>query len=72
NISLTAPYFHNGSVRTLEEAVKVMGKTQLNKNLSNQQVKSLVAFLDSLTGTVPPQTMPVLPPSIGKVVVDPR
>ena len=70
NIALTAPYFHNGAVLTLSEAVRVMGKTQLNKDLSKQQVKEIVAFLKSLSGQVPPQTMPVLPPTLGHSVVD--
>lgn len=69
NVALTAPYFHNGSVKTLEEAVRVMAKVQLNKDLKPEEVKSLVAFLESLTGTIPPQTMPILPPSTGSVVV---
>ena len=70
NIALTAPYFHNGSVQDLSEAVRVMGKTQLNKDLSDSQVKDLVAFLGALTGSIPPQTMPVLPPTLNSSVVD--
>lgn len=61
NVALTAPYFHNGSVKTLEEAVRVMGKTQLNKSLSEPEVKDIVAFLSSLTGSFPKQTAPKLP-----------
>jgi len=61
NVALTAPYFHNGSVETLEEAIRVMGKTQLNKDLSETQVADISAFLNSLTGEFPPQTMPRLP-----------
>lgn len=72
NVAVTAPYFHNGSVMTLEEAVRVMGKTQLNKDLSAKEVKSLVAFLETLTGSIPPQTMPILPPTVGKIVIDPK
>lgn len=53
NVALTAPYFHNGKVKTLEEAVIIMGKLQLNKDLTEEQVKSLVAFLGSLTGKLP-------------------
>ncbi|MEZ4743066.1 MAG: cytochrome-c peroxidase [Bdellovibrionota bacterium] len=53
NIALTAPYFHNGKVKTLSEAVRVMGKTQLNKDLSQQDVDDLVVFLNSLTGKLP-------------------
>ena len=65
NVALTAPYFHNGSVKTLDEAVRVMAKTQLNKDLSDQQVNDIVAFLESLTGTIPEQTMPRLPNTHG-------
>lgn len=61
NVAITAPYFHNGSVKTLDEAVRVMAKTQLNKVLTDEQVKDIVSFLDSLTGEFPKQTMPVLP-----------
>jgi len=61
NIALTAPYFHNGSVKSLDEAVRVMAKTQLNKDLSDKQVQELVAFLEALTGEFPEQTMPRLP-----------
>lgn len=61
NIALTAPYFHNGSVKTLDEAVRVMAKAQLNKELDDKQVAKLVAFLNSLTGEFPSQTMARLP-----------
>ena len=61
NVALTAPYFHNGSVKTLDEAVRVMAKTQLNKELKDDQVKDIVAFLGSLTGKFPTQTLPMLP-----------
>lgn len=70
NIALTAPYFHNGSVATLDEAVRVMAKTQLNKDLSDSEVQSMVAFLKTLTGEFPRQTMPVLPPSEGGLVTN--
>ncbi|MDH5326417.1 MAG: cytochrome-c peroxidase [Gammaproteobacteria bacterium] len=61
NVAVTAPYFHNGSVQSLDEAVKVMAKTQLNKDLTEQQVGEIVAFLNSLTGKFPKITMPRLP-----------
>jgi len=61
NIALTAPYFHNGKVTTLEEAVKVMGKLQLNKDLTESQVGDIAAFLNSLTGEFPKIEMPRLP-----------
>lgn len=50
NIELTAPYFHNGSVSTLEEAIRVMAKTQTQKELSDDVVKDISSFLRSLTG----------------------
>jgi cytochrome c peroxidase len=61
NIALTAPYFHNGSVPTLPEAVRVMAKTQLNRDLKDEEVDSLVAFLESLTGEFPELKVPRLP-----------
>lgn len=68
NIALTAPYFHNGSVKTLDEAVKIMAKLQLDKELSQEEVADIVAFLEGLTGEFPKQTMPVLPPTLDKAV----
>jgi cytochrome c peroxidase len=53
NVAKTGPYFHDGSVKTLEEAVSKMGEYQLGKNLSNEEVTSIVTFLNALTGTVP-------------------
>jgi cytochrome c peroxidase len=70
NIALTAPYFHNGSVKTLDEAVRVMAKTQLNKDLSNAQVEDVVAFLNGLSGEFPKQELPRLPATPGWTVGD--
>lgn len=53
NVALTAPYFHNGLVTQLDEAVRVMAKAQLGKTLSDQEVKDIVSFLKSLTGERP-------------------
>ena len=53
NVGETYPYFHNGSVKELDDAVKIMGKAQLNKDLTDEQVTDIVAFLNSLTGEVP-------------------
>lgn len=61
NIARTSPYFHNGSVTTLDEAVRVMAKTQLNKDLPDQDVADIVEFLKSLNGELPVQTLPELP-----------
>lgn len=63
NIELTYPYFHDGSVWTLEEAVNTMADIQLGQKLSDQEVKEMVAFLESLTGDQPQITLPILPPS---------
>lgn len=52
NVELTAPYFHDGSAKTLEDAVLVMGKYQLGRTLEDSEVKGLVAFLKTLTGAV--------------------
>lgn len=53
NIEKTYPYFHDGSITDLKEAVKIMAKIQLNKELSESEVNSIVAFLNSLTGELP-------------------
>src|SRR6185369_14283459 len=51
NVATTAPYFHDGSARTLHEAVRSMGHAQLDLALSDGDVDDIVAFLGSLTGT---------------------
>jgi cytochrome c peroxidase len=53
NVAKTAPYFHDGSVASLAEAIKIMGTTQLGKDLSEEQVNDIAAFLESLTGEIP-------------------
>ncbi len=50
NVTKTGPYFHDGSVSTLEAAVSQMGEYQLGKKLSNQEVSSIISFLGTLTG----------------------
>jgi cytochrome c peroxidase len=61
NVAITAPYFHNGKVKTLDEAVRVMAKTQLDMDLKEDQVQDIVSFLNALTGEFPKQTIPQLP-----------
>lgn len=63
NIELTAPYFHSGAVWGLEEAVAIMGTSQLGTELNDQETKRIVAFLKTLTGEIPKITYPHLPPS---------
>jgi cytochrome c peroxidase len=50
NVALTAPYFHDGSATTLEQAVDVMALYQLGRSLSPEDVARIVAFLRTLTG----------------------
>ncbi len=69
NIALTAPYFHNGAVPTLNEAIRVMAKTQLNKELTDEQVQDIEAFLKALTGPFPERSMPRLPEMLGNSVI---
>jgi len=63
NVAVTAPYFHDGSVATLPEAVRVMARVQLGRTLTETEVRDLVAFLVSLTGPLPEDfaTIPTLP-----------
>lgn len=70
NIALTAPYFHNGSVKTLEEAVRVMAKVQLAKEVTDEQVADIVEFLKSATGEFPKIVMPRLPQTPGSSLID--
>lgn len=68
NLAYTAPYFHNGSVKSLPEAVRVMASTQLNKQLGDAETADIVAFLEALSGPFPTQTMPRLPPAPGDML----
>jgi cytochrome c peroxidase len=61
NLVYTAPYLHNGSVETLEDAVRVMGNTELNLVLTDAQVADLVAFLKALSGPLPVEPKLSLP-----------
>lgn len=57
NVEKTAPYFHDGSVDTLEEAIRIMVKLQLAMDLSDEEIDDLAAFLRSLTGEVPTEAL---------------
>jgi len=54
NSAQTAPYFHDGSIATLDEAVRLMAWHQLGKKLEPADVASIAAFLGSLTGRPDP------------------
>lgn len=58
NVALTAPYFHDGSVSSLEEAVQDMARFQQGQELSREEVTCLVEFLKSLTGKLNSQEQP--------------
>lgn len=68
NVEKTAPYFHNGKVETLEQAISRMAEYQLGKTLPEEKVKSIATFLKALTGEVPAEYVkePVLPKSTSK------
>jgi cytochrome c peroxidase len=53
NVAKTAPYFHDASATTLPQAVRMMGKHQLGLELADDEVSSVVAWLNSLTGELP-------------------
>ena len=61
NVAVTHPYFHDGSAETLEEAITIMGQSQLRRTFTDEERASLVAFLESLTGEFPQVPYPYLP-----------
>ena len=65
NVEKTAPYFHDGSVASLEEATKMMGRHQLGKELTDAETATIVTFLKTLTGELPKDliAVPILPDS---------
>jgi len=62
-VTETAPYFHNGQIWSLAEAVKEMGRTQLGKDISDADAAKMVTFLKALKGTKPEIIYPQLPES---------
>ena len=65
NVARTAPYFHDGKVDTLDEAVSSMAQHQVGRQLNESEVKSITTWLGSLTGEIPADAAepPVLPKS---------
>ena len=63
NVEMTYPYFHDGEAATLEQAVDIMGRLQLGRTYSDDEIGKIVAFLKTMTGDQPQLTMPILPPS---------
>lgn len=63
NVELTYPYFHDGAAPTLSQAVETMGRLQLGRKFTKEEVADIVAFLKTLTGEQPKFNLPILPPS---------
>jgi cytochrome c peroxidase len=61
NITLTAPYFHDGSVQTLPDAIRRMARYQLATELTDAEVESIIAWFGALTSELPKIEPPVLP-----------
>lgn len=70
NVTETGPYFHTGQVKTLDEAVRSMARYQLGKELQEQEVADIVAFLAALKGD-PPKDY-IAPPELPKASADTR
>ncbi len=63
NVELTYPYFHDGAHWQLEDAVDLMARLQLGRELEKQDIDNMTAFLKTLTGDQPDFRIPQLPPS---------
>ncbi len=65
NVAETGPYFHDGSIASLDRAIRLMGEHQLGIDLSKQEIASIRLFLESLTGSIDAEYVarPELPPS---------
>ena len=61
NVTQTGPYFHNGAVKTLKEAIVEMGRIQLGIDISDKEAASIEAFFGALEGEKPQVTYPILP-----------
>jgi cytochrome c peroxidase len=66
NITETAPYFHNGAIWNLADAVKEMGSTQLGIKISDEEAAKIVTFFTALEGKKPTIIYPQLPKSTNK------
>jgi cytochrome c peroxidase len=68
NVAETRPYYHNGKVAALEQAVSRMAEYQLGKILTDDQIRSIITWMKSLTGEIPADyiKMPALPQSTSR------
>jgi len=60
NVARTRPYFHDGSVATLPEAIAIMAQAELGKSLRPERIGAIASFLETLTGPVPATFSPPL------------
>lgn len=65
NVAVTGPYLHDGSIPTMESMVQLMVRHQLGRELTSDEVDTMVVFLRSLTGELPSEytAEPELPPN---------
>lgn len=70
NVAKTYPYFHNGSVWDLKEAINIMGQAQLGKEISAHEIDDIAVFLNTLSGSVSnkARTLPELPAATAEQV----
>lgn len=61
NVALTYPYFNNGNVSSLAEAIRIMAREMLNTELPDNEVEDMKAFMHALTGEMPHFSIPALP-----------
>lgn len=66
NVAETAPYFHNGAIWSLKDAIKEMGSVQLGIKINDKEAQSIETFLHSLTGEKPVIIYPLFPISTSK------
>lgn len=52
NVDKTYPYFHDGSIVSLDSSVKIMAKTELNRDLRAEEVRAIISFLQTMTGDI--------------------
>jgi len=71
NIARTAPYLHDGSLKSLDEVIVFMGKHQLGRALEPLQVRKIATFLQALTGDLPKDVAPPKLPPSGKATPKP-
>lgn len=52
NVDMTYPYFHDGSIASLDSSIVIMAKSQMDRKLSEEEVRDIIAFLRTMTGDI--------------------